>query len=385
MIREIICGKWYKAFVRVIVHLIFWILVFCMYYFTYRRLGSSYFGVLIAKELFVTISLFYSIVWLSKWIENRKVFPLLIFIVFSYIWWLNITYLTCEFLKDFELNEDTGIYKYINFFIQDGYFVIYQLTTLSLVFPDFLILVFVPLVPKLIRLLVTNENKVLLLEKNQTELELEKANLELKYTNLELVKANLERNNLKMELEILKSQISPHFLFNTLNSIYRLAEKKEASTPRVIMKLSNMLRYMLYQTNDDMIFIAKEIQFLDDYLDLIQIRFGDSVNLNFNIARIKEPYRIAPLLLLPFIENAIKHGPDRSRTNAWISVFLTIKENVLKFVVENGVNKDSAEQPKGGIGLQNVKRRLELRYKDRYKLNVSDNLISYSVVLEIEL
>lgn len=386
MKSEIIWGKWYTPFVRVIVHIIFWMLVFCMYYFTYRRLGGSYFWVLVIKELFVTTSLFYSVIWLvSKWIEKRKIIPILIFIAFSYFWWLNITYLTCNFLKDFELKEDSGIYKYVNFFIRDGYLGIYQLKKFLHVFPDFLTLVSVPLAPKLIRLLVAEGNKVLLLEKNKTELELEKAELELEKANLELDKTNLERDNLKMELEILKSQISPHFLFNTLNSIYRLAEKGEPSTPDTIMKLSNMLRYMLYQTNDDKIFIAKEIQFLNDYLDLIQIRFGNNINLNFNIAKIKEPYRIVPLMLLPFIENAIKHGPERSRTDAWVDVSLTIDAGVLKFVVANGVNKNSTEPPKGGIGLKNVKRRLELRYKDRYKLDISDNLNSYSVVLEIEL
>ncbi|RKE42572.1 sensor histidine kinase [Sphingobacterium detergens] len=386
MRSEIIWGKWYTPYVRVIVHIVFWVLVFCMYYFTYRRLGGSYFWVLVAKELFVTTSLFYSVIWLvSKWIEKRKVLPILIFIVFSYIWWLNITYLTCDLLKDFELKEGSGIYKYVNFFIRDGYFGIYQLKKFPNAFPDFLTLVSVPLAPKLIRLLVAEGNKVLLLEKDQAELKLEKAKLGLKNSNLELDKASLERDNLKMELEILKSQISPHFLFNTLNSIYRLAEKGEAGTPNIIMKLSNMLRYMLYQTNDDKIFIAKEIQFLNDYLDLTQIRFGDSVNLNFNIAKIREPYRIVPLMLLPFIENAIKHGPDRSRADAWIDVSLTIEDGILRFLVANGVNKNSPAPSKGGIGLQNVKRRLELRYKDKYTLNVSDNLNSYSVILEIEL
>lgn len=386
MRSEIIWGKWYTPFVRVIVHIIFWMLVFFTYYFTYRRLGGSYIWILVAKELFVTTSLFYSGIWLiSKWIEKRKVLPLIIFIILSYIWWLNITYFTCDFLTDFELKEGSGIYKYVKFFTSDGYFGIYQLKKFPGAFPDFLTLVSLPLTPKLVKHLIVQGNKMLLLEKNQAELELEKANLELKTTNLELDKANLERDNLKMELEILKSQISPHFLFNTLNSIYRLAEKGEPSTPNTIMKLSNMLRYLLYQTNDDKIFLAKEIQFLNDYLDFIQIRFGDSVNLNINIAKIREPYRIIPLMLLPFIENAIKHGPDRSRSDAWIDVSLAIEDGILRFVVANGVNKNSPEPPKGGIGLKNVKRRLDLRYKDRYKLNMTDKLSSYSVVLEIEL
>jgi len=361
-------------------------LVFFLYYFTFRRLGGDYMWIFVLKELFVTVTLFYSGIWIiTKWVTKGKVLPLLLFILFSYLWWLNITYLTCELLKNIVLETDGGIYKYVQFFVRDGYFGVYKLEKFPSAFPDFLLLVSIPLAPKLVKLLIAQGNKVLLLEKNQTELKLEKAKLELKNTNLELDRASLERDNLKMELEALKSQISPHFLFNTLNSVYRLAEKRETSTADTIMKLSNMLRYMLYQANDDKIFIAKEIQFLNDYLDLIRIRFGDSVNLNFNITRINEPYRIVPLILLPFIENAIKHGPDRSRKDAWINVSLTIEDGILRFVVANGINKNNAESPQGGIGLQNVKRRLELRYKDRYTLNMSDNLNSYSIVLEIKL
>lgn len=102
MRSEIIWGKWYTLYVRVVVHIIFWMLVFCTYYFTYRRLGGSYIWILVAKELFVTTSLFYSGIWLvSKWVEKRKGFPFIIFIILSYIWWLNITYLVCDMLNDF--------------------------------------------------------------------------------------------------------------------------------------------------------------------------------------------------------------------------------------------------------------------------------------------
>lgn len=386
MRSEIIWGKWYTPFVRVIVHIIFWMLVFCLYYFTFRRLGGDYMWIFVMKELFVTTTLFYSGIWIiKKWVTNGKIMPLLLFIFFSYLWWLNITYLTCEVLKNIVLETDGSIYKYVQFFVRDGYFGIYELEKFPSAFPDFLLLVSMPLAPKLTRLLLEETNKILLLEKNKTELELEKMNLVLEKTNLKLEKANLERDNLNMELEILKSQVSPHFLFNTLNSIYRLAEKGEPSTSQTIMQLSNLLRYMLYQTNNDLIFIAKEIQFLKDYLHLIQIRFGDSVKMNFDINDIKEPYYILPLVLLPFIENAIKHGPERSRKDAWIEVSLSLIDGVLIFIVANGVNRDSNKPPKGGIGLQNVKRRLELQYLNKYSLKISDESNSYSVVLKIEL
>ena len=146
-----------------------------------------------------------------------------------------------------------------------------------------------------------------------------------------------------------------------------------------------MLRYMLYQTGDDKIFLQKEIQFLRYYLNLIHIRFGESVKLDFLIDEIDEPYRIAPLMLLPFIENAIKHGPERSRKDAWIQVSLSLKEGIFKFVLANGVNRQSKAPVKGGIGLQNVKRRLELNYPKRYALDIKDEPSSYTVILKINM
>ncbi|WP_185218087.1 sensor histidine kinase [Sphingobacterium mizutaii] len=379
MRSEVIWGKWYSPPVRILVHFVFWLLVASLYYLTFLRLGGDYMALFLVKELIVTSSLFYSANWLiSGWISKGKVFPILLFFFFSYCWWLNLTYITCYSLKDTVPVSDDRIYKYVKFFTANGYWSIYDFRKIPALIPDFLLLISVPLTPKLVKLLLQDANRMLVLETNKATLELEKAKLELE-------KATLERDNLSMELQILKSQISPHFLFNTLNSIYQLSEKKDENTSETIMQLSNMLRYMLYQTDDDKIHIEHEIQFLRDYLHLVQIRFGQGVKLTYEIMEINEPYKIVPLILLPFIENAIKHGPDRSRINAWIDLSLMLDEGVLKFNVSNGVNRASKKAAGGGIGLQNVKRRLELWYGDRYTLDISEGPSNYAVFLTIRL
>lgn len=370
--KDEISGQWFRPIVRIVLHVTFWILVFCLYYFTYKRLGGDYMWIFVLKELFVTSTLFYSGTWIvSKWAQNGKIIPILVFSIFSYLWWLNVTYLICAVLGNAVLEADGSMFRYVRFFIKDGYLGLYELNKFPSIFPDFLLLVSIPLAPKLTKVIIEESNKINYLEKKKMMLELEKT--------------NLERENLSMELEILKSKISPHFLFNTLNSIFRLAEKGDQETSRTIMQLSSMLRYMLYQTNEEKIYLVKEIQFLKDYLNLIKIRFGESVRINVEISDIEEPYRIVPLILLPFIENAIKHGPERSRYNSWIEVKLKVADNVLSFVVANGVNRESVKPDIGGIGLENVKRRLDLRYIGRYKLSLNANDKSYIVVLEIEL
>jgi len=372
MKSEVIWGKWYSPPVRILVHLVFWLLVASLYYLTFRRLGGNYMALFLVKELIVTSSLFYSANWLiSGWISKWKVFPILLFFFFSYCWWLNLTYITCYSLKDTVPVSDDRIYKYVKFFTENGYWSIYDFRKIPALIPDFLLPISVPLTPKLVKLLLQDANRILVLETNKATLELEKA--------------KLERDNLAMELQILKSQISPHFLFNTLNSIYQLSEKNDENTSETIMQLSNMLRYMLYHTDDDKIHIEHEIQFLRDYLHLVQVRFGQTVKLTYEIMEINEPYKIVPLILLPFIENAIKHGPDRSRIDAWISLSLILDEGMLQFEISNGVNRDSTKAVSGGLGIQNVKRRLELWYHDKYTLDIAEGPSSYTIFLTIQL
>lgn len=362
---EIIWVKWYQPRTRILVHILFWLIVAIMYYLTLRRLAGDYVMFLVVKELFVIGSLFYSVNWImSKWVSKGKIAPLIFFFVFAFFWWLSWTYAVWVLLKDIVPSSDERVYRYLHFWVDDGYFGIFILGKFPVFILDFLLLVSVPLVPKMVKVIGEHSNKLAILEKD---------------------KVTLERDNLAMELEILKSQISPHFLFNTLNSIYRMSKTGDPKTSESIVRLSNMLRYLLYQTNEEKILLTKELEFLQDYLSLAKLRFGHSTKIDLELDNVNEPYKIVPLILIPFVENAIKHGPERSRNDSWLKVSLKLIDDKLDFEVSNAVNAKSDKPIPGGIGLKNVARRLDLHYERNYTLNVNEDEDFYSVHLVIKL
>jgi len=372
MRSENVLGKWYSSKTRLLIHLLFWIGVLVLYFFTYERLVGKYYWIFTLSDFIVTASLFYLASWIMpNLVAKGKIVPTLLFSLFAYFWWVNFNYFACKMAINFIPPSEERIYNYFNIFLGDGYLGVYKLEKIPDFILDFLFLVSLPLSIKLTKVIFDDAYKLTVSERDRLSLERDKM--------------TLERDNLKLELEILKSQVAPHFLFNTLNSIYRLAEKDSPKTAESIMQLSNMLGYTLYQTDDDKIYLSKEIQFLRAYLNLITTKFEQYVKLDFQIDEINDPYWIVPLMLLPFIENAIKHGPERSRINAWIKISLGLNNGILNFVVANGVNRDSKEPPKGGIGLQNVKRRLELKYSNKYSLDIKEEPDSYTVFLKIDM
>lgn len=197
----------------------------------------------------------------------------------------------------------------------------------------------------------------------------------------------LEREKLEAELVFLKNQVQPHFLFNTLNSLYSLILKKSDQSLDVILKLSELLRYMLYETNSKRVDFKKEIDSIKSYLELEKIRYGDRIDLSFNIWGDIDSNQIAPMLILPFIENSFKHSTKGFNGDAWITIDVGIKNNELKLNIENSVPKSGSDQESiiGGIGLQNVKRRLSLIYPENHDLKITSNEDSYSVHLNLKL
>lgn len=170
------------------------------------------------------------------------------------------------------------------------------------------------------------------------------------------------------ELHYLKKQIHPHFLFNTLNTIYGLALKQSKYTPDIILKLSNLLDYILYQVDRPKVSLKEEVLHIEEYIELEKIRFQDTLCVSFKSTEIPGNQTIAPMLLIPFIENAFKHGVlDEGFLQIEIRISLT--ENLLHFIVKNSCRKDEEEQ-KSGIGLENIRKRLELNYKENYELNI---------------
>jgi two-component system LytT family sensor kinase len=199
----------------------------------------------------------------------------------------------------------------------------------------------------------------------------------------ERIQRDLENQRLSAELSFLKSQINPHFLFNSLNSIYSLAYQRSETTPDAILKLSEIMRYMLYECNDNEVSLEKELQYLQNYIDLQKIRFGTKAFIDFKINGKVDGQQIVPLLLIAFIENAFKHGVANDEASP-IRMLIEIDENKLYFYIQNKKHSNNRDSL-GGIGLINVKRRLDLLYPNSYKLDIVDDDKSYTCELSLKL
>lgn len=191
---------------------------------------------------------------------------------------------------------------------------------------------------------------------------------------------------LEAELKFLKAQIHPHFLFNTLNNLYTLTLRKSDHAPEVVEKLSDLLRYMSYDANHQKVLLNNEIEYLRNYIALEKIRYGEKLEIAFTVNGPTESLEIAPLMLIPFVENSFKHGVSGRLTACWITIHLSIQEKALTFKVENSLpsSQEDVMGYKEGIGLKNVKRRLDLIYPDRYELRVTQSDESHLVVLKID-
>ncbi|HXA00422.1 MAG TPA: histidine kinase [Cytophagaceae bacterium] len=191
-------------------------------------------------------------------------------------------------------------------------------------------------------------------------------------------KKEIENENLVSELSFLKSQVSPHFLFNTLNNIYSLSLNNSELTSEAILRLSQLLRYMLYESDVKQVSLDKEIEYLNNYIELQKMRVRGDVNIIFLTKGNFSENVIEPMLLIPFIENAFKHGSE-------ISIDLNLTGNTMYLKIENRVNPNKENDKASGIGLNNVKRRLNLLYAERHKLSIEENKDKYIVQLKITL
>jgi two-component system sensor histidine kinase AlgZ len=197
----------------------------------------------------------------------------------------------------------------------------------------------------------------------------------------------IENERLLAELNFLKAQINPHFLFNTLNNLYYLAYTQSTNTTEVIAKLSQMMRYMIYDSNYLQVPLTKEIEYMQNYVSLERLRLNDQIPISFSIEGTTEGVLISPLIFITFLENAFKHGVSNNDKNAFVKLSLTLDGKQCIYTVENSrlLSTKPEAQEKSGIGLQNVKRRLDLSYPDRYTLETEDMPDRYSVRLTITL
>lgn len=195
----------------------------------------------------------------------------------------------------------------------------------------------------------------------------------------------LAKEKMAAELSFLKSQVHPHFLFNTLNNLYALTLIKSERTPDIVLKLSDLLDYMIYKSNDDFVSLKKELAILESYIELEKMRYNERLKLSYEVQGNPDNHQIAPLILLPFIENSFKHGASNDRIKPNIKVLLKIQPELLELNVQNSIPQDKQEDSSvgEGIGLKNVRRRLELIYPGRHTLSVNQGVKQFEVDLKI--
>jgi len=201
---------------------------------------------------------------------------------------------------------------------------------------------------------------------------------------------DLQRQNLTSELKYLKTQINPHFFFNTLNSLYALTLKKSDKAPEIVLKLSDMMRYMLYESNERMLSLSQEINYIENYLELEKLRHDDHFKMELEITGDPAGHKIAPLLFIPFLENSFKHGIDHQLKSGYVNINLDIQEKSLHLKVANSLpDQEIPNAPKekkvGGIGLTNVRRRLNILYPQRHKLEISQSNEEFLVTLDLQI
>lgn len=205
-----------------------------------------------------------------------------------------------------------------------------------------------------------------------------------RYSENEKKRKEMEKEMLNSELAFLKSQVSPHFFFNTLNNIYSLVEINTADAQKAILQLSKMMRYLLYETTQETVSLSKEIGFMKNYIELMKLRLSAKVDLNVQFPDDYKECSIPPLLFIPFIENAFKHGISY-RDASFIHINMRVSNNTINFECSNSLvsSGEKALDEKHGIGLENVKKRLGLLFPERHELNINKTETSFEIQLKV--
>ncbi len=325
-------------------HLLFWVAVwfFFVYFFSYNSNNTNYITWFSSFLLPITMITTYFVVYylIPNYLLTKKYKHFALYsaytLVFSTYLILIAIFGSFVFLSNMELQNMPPMSRNYIFILILVYLVVFIVSFISLLSHNF----------KTIAKNKELQNKIL-----ETQLEIK-----------------------SQELNYLKKQIHPHFLFNTLNTIYGFALKQSKDTPEIILKLSNLLDYILYQVNKPQVSLKEEILHIKEYIDLEKIRFQDTLVVSFKSDDIPDQKQIAPMLLIPFVENAFKHG---NLINGFLKIDINVylREDTLHFEIKNTFLNDDIPENKEGIGLVNIKKRLNLLYKNNHQLQIknSDN------------
>lgn len=196
----------------------------------------------------------------------------------------------------------------------------------------------------------------------------------------------LQKENIESQLQLLKAQVHPHFLFNTLNNIYSYTQKTSPIAAKMVSGLSDMLRFILYEANQSFVPLSKELRMVQDYINLEQIRYGNKLEIHINLPEETYNLHIAPLLLLPLVENCFKHGASNILENPWINLDITLTQNKMQMKLINGKPTTPKDNTKNhGIGISNVEKRLMLLYPHKHEFMVTNDIDVFIVNLKVEL
>jgi sensor histidine kinase YesM len=236
------------------------------------------------------------------------------------------------------------------------------------------------------------ENRRLQVELNtQLEIRVKEQTIQILTQQQQLEKEKEEQLTLEftkklteMELQLLKSQLNPHFYFNTLHNLYGLAMIAPKKAPDAILKLSDIMEYVIYDCRHDKVPVSKELRFINSYIELEKLRYDDTAKISLNVVGNSEGKQISPMLLIQFIENAFKHGLEEHKNNSYLKIIIAIDSDQLRYESVNSINGNHTSSY-GGVGLTNVKKRLEIIYPSKHKLNIQSNSIEYKVQLTLEL
>ncbi len=333
-------------------HILFWIAVwfFFVYFFSFNTDDTTYIKWLSSLLLPLTMTVTYFVVYflIPKYLLTKKYFLFSLYsfytLVFSSYLIVLIIYGCLVFLLSFNISIMPPMSKNFVFVLILVYLVVGIVSFISLL----------------------NQNLKTISKNKELQNKILTTQLQLK----------------EQELNYLKKQIHPHFLFNTLNTIYGFAIKQSKQTPEIILKLSNLLDYILYQINKPKVSLKEEVLHIKEYIELEKIRFQDTLKVLFSANQIDEEIEIAPMLLIPFIENAFKHG-NIIDGFLKIEINVAVTENRLEFLIRNTVLNHDTKNEKSGIGLENIRKRLDLNYSNNYQLKIENKDNWYSVNLSI--
>jgi two-component system LytT family sensor kinase len=348
---------------RYVLHICFWIIIYLFFiYLKKPLLGLPYnrAALVTVKDVVVIAVIFYFISYyiVPELLLKRRFLLLLLSASLVYYFYAITLYLDFIFLSKLIEIPGRGYHAYADRILSSGLSGIFLFKNVAEILLDLSYLLSPALIIKLL----------------------------VGLSNMRTQAIELQRDNLNLELAFLRSQINPHFLFNTLNNVYSLALHKSDKTADVILKLSDLMRYTLYESNTPMILLREEITFLRNYIELESIRHSSKVKITFQINGDYENLLIAPLIIFSFIENAFKHGINTSIGSSWVEIRFDVENEVLYASISNSkfVPRPS-RRPLGGIGIANAKKRLALLYDGAHVLNINQTDSLFNVYLSINL